>query len=167
MAAVRFKIIVVYGLVILFSTLAFVALGYLFDTPLTELYLESESIAAFEESANMYEVNKQRINRFITVNMAAPYVGTLFGLVLSFIAFRRKKLDKRLLLPIAAFALLVSLFNPATHPGIRDIFFAPGQLVSNTVTVTATINYLLWLGLSFWLAFSKRLIPGGAGESKV
>ncbi len=167
MKATPLKIILVYGLVVLFTTFAFVALGYLFDTPLTELYLESGSIAAFEESANMYEVNRQRITRFTTVHMAAPYVGTLFGLVLSFVAFRRKNLDKRLLLPVVAIALLLILFNPAAHPGIRDVFFAPGQLVSNTVTVTATINYLLWLGLSFWLAFSKWLIPVQTGKSQV
>lgn len=167
MAAFRIKIILVYGVVILLTTFAFVALGYLYDTPLTELYLESGSAAAFQESAGMYEVNTERISRFSTVHMAAPYVGALFGLILSFISFRRKKLDKRLLLPLAAITLLISLLHLTEAPGIRAVFFAPGQLVSDSVTTAATINYLLWLGLSFWMAFSRRLIPVQAGNDKV
>lgn len=167
MAATRFKIILVYGLVVLLSTFAFVALGYLFDTPLTELYLESGNANAFQERASMYEVNKERIDKFTTVHRAAPYVGALFGLILSFISFRRKKLNKRLLLPVAAVAVLISLIQITEISGIRAMFFSPGHLVSDSVTVAATINYLLWLGLSFWLAFSGRLIPAQAGNSQV
>lgn len=149
----------VYGLVVLCTMCAFVALGYLYDAPLAELYLEVGHAPAFQESAAAYGVDAERISRFRFVHQAAPYAGVLFGLVLSFIAFRRKKLDKRLLLPVVVAAALFSLLNPLDQPGIRAVFFATGQLASESVTTSAVVNYLLWLGLSAWLAFSQRLIP--------
>jgi hypothetical protein len=166
MRGLYYKVIFLHGLVVLLSSYAFVALGYIFDTPLAELYLETSDLGAFEESAMRYEVNSERIGKFKLVLLYAPFVGAIFGVVLSFISIRRKKLALQNALVVLGIAILLALTGLLDHPFIKGILFAPGRLVSDSVATAYTLNYLLLLGLSFWLAFSRRLIPDPERKTK-
>jgi hypothetical protein len=167
MRSLHVKVIFLHGLMVLLAAYAFVALGYIYDTPLAELYLETGDLQAFEESAAMYEVNTNRIGRFKLVLQYAPFLGALFGVVLSFIAIRRKKLALQNALGVLSFAVLFALLGLFDSLFIKGILFAPGRLVSDSVATAYTLNYLLLLGLSFWLAFSRRLIPAPESKTKV
>lgn len=148
-----------YGLIALLASYAFVALGYIYDMPLAELYLETDDLGAFEESASRYGVNNARIDRFKLVLQGAPYAGALFGVILSFIAIRRKKLGLQHAGLVLVIAIVFALLGLLDNGMIKGILFAPGRLVSDSVATTYTLNYLLLLGSSFWLAFTGRLIP--------
>ncbi|WP_299986967.1 hypothetical protein [uncultured Pontibacter sp.] len=159
MQGIDFKVLLLYGLIVLLTSYAFVALGYIYDMPLAELYLEKDNLQAFEESASRYGVSNVRIDRFKLVLQGAPYAGALFGVVLSFIAIRRKKLGLQHAGLILVIAIVFALAGLLDNGMIKGILFAPGRLVSNSVATIYTLNYLILLGSSFWLAFSGRLIP--------
>ncbi|WP_299702476.1 hypothetical protein [uncultured Pontibacter sp.] len=167
MQGINLKLILLHGLVVLLSSYAFVALGYIFDTPLAELYLETGDLSAFEESALRYEVDTERIGKLKQVLQFAPFAGGLFGVVLSFIAIRRKKLALQNALVVLGLAILLALIGLLDNEIIKGILFAPGRLVSDSVATVYTLNYLLLLGLSFWLAFTRRLIPEADRKTKV
>jgi ABC-type branched-subunit amino acid transport system permease subunit len=167
MQGLHLKIILLHGLMLLLAAYAFVALGYIYDTPLAELYLETDDLSAFEESALRYEVNTDRIGKFKLVQQYTPFAGALFGVVLSFISIRRKKLALQNAVVVFSIALLFALTGLLDNQLIKGILFAPGRMISDSVATAYTLNYLLLLGLSFWLAFSRRLIPEPEGKSKV
>lgn len=167
MRGLHFKVILLHGLMLLLAAYAFVALGYIYDMPLAELYLETGDLQAFGESALRYEVDAERIGRFKLVLQYAPFAGTLFGVTLSYIAIRRKKLALQNALIVLGIAILLAVTGPLDNQSIKGILFAPGRLVSNSVATTYTLNYLLLLGLSFWLAFTRRLVPDADRKTKV
>jgi hypothetical protein len=164
MAQLNIKVILLHTCLVVLGAYAFIALGYIYDTPLAELYLETENLAAFMESAQGYGLASDRIKNFRMVQQFAPYVGALFAVVLSFIANRRKKYSLLNTLVVFILAGLLALTGLLDSNQIKGILFAPGRLVSNTVATIYTLNYLLLLGLCFWLAFSGRVIP--AAETK-
>lgn len=167
MQGINLKVILLHSLVVLLAAHAFVALGYIFDTPLAELYLETGDLGKFEASAAMYEVDAGRIDKFVLVQQYAPFAGALFGVVLSFIAVRRKKLGLQNALIVLVIAALLAFAGVLNSPFLKGILFAPGRLASASVATAYTLNYLLLLGLSFWLAFSRRIIPASEQRREV
>ncbi|MDX5418673.1 MAG: hypothetical protein LPK09_05610 [Hymenobacteraceae bacterium] len=167
MARLDFKVILVHLLLVFLVSYAFIALGYIYDLPLAGLYLENEDIAAFTESALGYGVDSERVSNFTLVQQAAPFAGALFAVALSFIANRRKKYSHLNTLVVAGMALVLGLTGLLNHQLVKGMLFAPGRLASDSVATTYTLNYLLLLGLSFWLAFSKRVIPASNQKARV
>ncbi|MBD1396917.1 hypothetical protein H9Q13_07050 [Pontibacter sp. JH31] len=163
----NWKVILLQLLVLLLASYAFVALGYIYDLPLAGLYLETEDTAAFTESALQFGVDTKRLRNFNLVLWAAPFAGALFGVALSFIANRRKKYSHLNTLAVAGMALLLGLTGLLNHLLLKGLLFAPGRLVSDSAATAYTLNYLLLLGLSFWLAFSKRVLPAANPKHKV
>ncbi|MBX0335235.1 hypothetical protein K3G39_18530 [Pontibacter sp. HSC-14F20] len=167
MQGINLKIILLHSLVVLLAAHAFIALGYIYDVPLAELYLETGNLGKFETSANTYQVNSERISKFMLVQRYAPYAGALFAVALSFIALRRKKFGMKHTLIVLVIAALLAFGGVLEMSFLRDILFAPGRLVSASVMTVYTFNYLLLLGLSFWLAFLSKRIPGLESKNKV
>lgn len=167
MQGINLKIILLHSLAVLLASYAFVALGYIYDTPLSELYLETGTLGKFESSANMYQVNSERISKFVLVQRYAPFAGALFGVVLSFIAMRRKKFRLQHTLIVLVIAVLLAFGGILEMPSLQNTLFAPGRLVSSSMMTVYTLNYLLLLGLSFWLAFLSKRTPKPTSKSKV
>lgn len=167
MQGINLKIILLHSLAVLLASYAFVALGYIYDMPLTELYLETGDLGQFEQSANMYQINSDRISKFRLVHRYAPFAGALFGVALSFIALRRKSLRLQHTLIVLVIAVLLAFGGVLEMPSLQNILFAPGRLVSSSVMTVYTLNYLLLLGLSFWLAFLSKRTPEPTSKSKV
>lgn len=157
------KVILLHSLVVLLASYAFVALGYIYDVPLAELYLETDDLDKFERSANMYQVNADRIGKFTLVQKYAPFAGALFGVALSFIALRKKEFGLQHTLIVLAITVLLAIGGILDASFLKNILFAPGRFVSASVMTVYTLNYLLLLGLSFWLAFlGKRILQTGS-----
>lgn len=148
-----------HSLVAVLAAYAFVALGYIYDVPLAELYLETDDLGKFERSASLYQVDPARVDKFVLVQRLAPFAGALFGLALSFIAVRRKNPGLRLTLIVLVITIVLAASGALEVAFLRNILFAPGRLVSSEVMTSYTLNYLLLLSLSFWVAFlSKRTL---------
>ncbi|WP_033317046.1 hypothetical protein [Pontibacter roseus] len=166
MTRLNVRLVLVHVLLVLVLSYAFIALGYIYDMPLTELYLEKkENMAAFAESAKGYHLPEERVQKFALVERGAPFAGALFAVVLAFISTRKKKysyLNTGVVLVAALAFALVGLLDLSL---LKTILFAPGRLVSDSVATAYTLNYLLLLVLSFWLALSDVVIPA-AGKAR-
>ncbi|PVY43064.1 hypothetical protein [Pontibacter virosus] len=167
MQGINLKVILLHSLVVVLASYAFVALGYIYDMPLTELYLETGDLTKFEQSANMYQINSDRISKFMEVHRYAPFAGALFGVALSFIALRKKKRGLQHTLIVLVIAVLLALGGILDMALVKNILFAPGRLVSSSVMTVYTLSYLLLLGLSFWLAFLGKRISETGSKNKV